>query len=238
MTSTAGLPQIDTAVRRGPNRPLRVLMVDDHAMLRDILAIALGRQPDMEVVGTASSGREALEFLASLRPDVVLLDVSMPDGGGPETAQAIAEMSPEVAVLALSRHEDPAYLRRMMRSGARGYIAKRASLVELLEAIRTVALGRTFVAPNLRGGASEAADVDAEPTPPATRPLSEREEEVLRLIAWGYSSREVADRLGVGVKTVEFYKANGLGKLGLRSRIHLVRHALAESWIGGDDALR
>jgi DNA-binding NarL/FixJ family response regulator len=217
----------------------RVLLADDHAMVREGLAALINAQHDMEVVGHARCGREAVEMAEQLRPHVVLLDVSMPLGGGIEAAEKIHHARPEIRLLALTRHGDQGCLRRMIRAGAHGYLVKRAAGGALIGAIRTVADGGAYVdaalvsvllasATKLPGHAGQ-----ERPQPP----LSEREEQVLRLVAWGKSNKEISTQLGISVKTVECYKAGALDKLKLRGRTDIVRHALAEKWFNEDDDL-
>jgi DNA-binding NarL/FixJ family response regulator len=169
---------------------------------------------------------------------VAVLDVSMPDVGGAEAAEQIHSQCPEVRMLALTRHADQGYLRRMLRAGASGYVVKRAAGEALIGAIRTVAAGGTYVDPSLAGGLLARVIRQPAEGPAGSRgkpALSEREEQVLRLIAWGKSNKEVAAQLGISVKTAEFYKASALDKLQLRSRTDILRHALAEKWLGEDD---
>jgi DNA-binding NarL/FixJ family response regulator len=215
----------------------RILLADDHAVLREGLAMMVGAQPDMHVVALARGGREAVSLAQQLQPDVAVLDVSMPDVGGAEAAEQIRASCPRVRVVALTRHADPAYLRRMLRAGASGYVVKRAAGEALMGAIRAVANGGTYVDPSLAGGLLSRMMKEPDPTDaPRPRPaLSEREEQVLRLIAWGKSNKEVAAQLGISVKTAEFYKASALEKLQLRTRTDILRHALAEKWLGDDD---
>lgn len=220
----------------GPAR-LRVLLADDHAVLREGLRLLVEAQPDMEVVGQAGDGREALRLAAGLRPDLVVMDVSMPGLGGAEATEQLREACPGVRVLALTRHADQGYLRRLLRAGAGGYVLKKSAAEALIGAIRTVAAGGTWIDPLLAGGLVARALGTAEHRPDAERPppgLSEREEQVLRLVAWGQSNKEVAARLGLSVKTVESYKASAQDKLQLRSRTDIVRYALAQHWLSDE----
>lgn len=222
-----------------PPPRLRVLLADDHAILREGLAMMVGGHPDIDVVAQARGGREALQLAGELQPDVLVLDVSMPDLGGPEVAEQLRELCPHTRILALTRHADPGYLRRMLRAGAHGYVVKRAATDTLLGAIRVVADGGSYVDPAVAGAfitrsVAPRPDPQAEPRG-ARQPLSEREEQVLRLIAWGKSNKEVAAQLGISVKTAEFYKASGLEKLRLRTRTDILRYALAEGWLGEED---
>ncbi|UUX95048.1 response regulator transcription factor [Aquabacterium sp. J223] len=218
--------------------PWRVLLADDHAILREGVALLVEQQHDMHVVAQARGGREAVQMAEEHRPDVVVLDVAMPDLAGPEVAEQIRAGSPRSRVLALTRHADQGYLRRMLRAGAAGYVVKRAAADALVTAIRTVAEGGTYVDPSLAGAlvARSVSRHEAVGAVPRTRPpLSEREEQVLRLIAWGKSNKEVAAQLGISVKTAEFYKAAALEKLQIRTRTDILRHALAERWLVEDE---
>jgi two-component system, NarL family, response regulator NreC len=216
----------------------RVLLADDHAMLREGLALLVNSQPDMEVVGQAGGGHEAVELARTLQPDIAVIDVSMPQGGGPEAASAIARETPEVRILGLSRHADQASLRRMLAAGATGYVVKRAAAQDLIGAMRSVLAGGTYVDPALAGGLVARALQPAGALPANTRRaaiLSDREEAVLRQIAWGKSNKEVAAALGISVKTAEGYRANGLEKLKLRTRSDILRYALAQGWLADED---
>lgn len=216
----------------------RVLLADDHAVLREGLAMLVSAQPDMEMVAQASSGREAVTLVGQHLPHVVVVDVSMPDMGGADAAEQIHVQYPAVRLLALTRHADQGYLRRMLNAGASGYVVKRTAADALIGAIRTVAGGGTYVDPSLAGALL--ARVIRQPNDTLKqRPnpqLSEREEQVLRLIAWGKSNKEVAGQLGISVKTAESYKASALDKLQLRTRTDILRYALAERWLSeGED---
>jgi DNA-binding NarL/FixJ family response regulator len=214
---------------------LRVLLADDHAVLRDGLTMLIDAQPDMDVVAQARGGREATRLCAIHAPDVVVLDVSMPDLDGAEAARRIRELSPQARILALTRHAEQGYLRRMLAAGASGYVLKRTAADALIHAIRTVAGGGTYIDPSLIGGlVSRAVGSPVESTDSPRIELSEREEQVLRLIAWGQSNKEVASELGLSVKTVESYKATALQKLQLRSRSDILRYALAQHWLEDD----
>ncbi len=209
-------------------KKIRVLVADDHAVLRAGLRMLINSQSDMEVAAEAADSAEALERVGLLQPDLVLMDITMPGGGGIPVIPAVLKACPKTRVLVLTMHDDPTYLRATMEAGATGYLVKSAADTELLTAIRTVAAGRTFV--NLPGFAPDALTTGqrAEPTGPRDQPspLSEREREVLALVAQGHSNREIADRLGISIKTVETYRARLMEKLELRSRADLVRYAL------------
>ena len=216
---------------------LRILLADDHAVLRDGLRMLIDAQPDMEVVAQADGGREAARLCALHSPDIVVLDVSMPDLDGAEAAERIRAQDPRTRIVALTRHADQGYLRRLLRAGASAYVLKRTAADALIHAIRIVAAGGTYIDPTLVGGlVSLVVGAQDETGDRARRriALTDREEEVLRLIAWGQSNKEVAGKLGLSVKTVESYKATALQKLQLRSRTDILRYALAEHWLSGD----
>jgi DNA-binding NarL/FixJ family response regulator len=216
---------------------LRVLVADDHAVLREGLAMLIDAQPDMGVVAQARGGREATQLAQRFHPDVVVLDISMPDLDGAEAAEQIRADCPGAHVLALTRHADQGYLRRLLRAGATGYVLKKTAGDALIDAIRTVSQGGTYIDASLVGGlvsrALSASETSDEPMRRRAE-LTEREEQVLRLIAWGQSNKEVAAKLGISVKTVESYKATALDKLRLRSRTDILRYALAQKWLSED----
>lgn len=198
---------------------MRILIADDHRVLRTGLRLLLESQPALQVVGEASNGAEALALVQRERPDLVILDLAMPGGSGLEYIRAIAE---HARVLVLTMHDDPAYVRQVMQAGGSGYVLKEAADVELLSAIAAVAAGQTYVYPTLAASLLT-------PEPPRESPtaaLSPRELEVLRLVALGHTNQEAADRLGVGVRTIETYKNRVCEKLGLHTRSELVRYAL------------
>jgi DNA-binding NarL/FixJ family response regulator len=206
---------------------LRVLLADDHAVVRAGLRALIVAEPDLVVVGEAADGEEAVALAVALAPDVLVLDISMPKMHGVAAAERVRAECPRVRAVALSAHEDRGYVLRMLAAGANGYVLKRAAASELVRAIRAVASGGTYLDPAVAGG------VVGPPTgpPPAGIALSEREAEVVRHIARGYSNKEIAARLGVSVKTVETYKARSLEKLGLHGRVELVRYACERGWL-------
>ena len=216
---------------------LRVLLADDHAVLREGLALLIDAQPDMQVVAQARGGREAVRMAEQLHPDVAVLDVSMPDLGGAEAAEQMRQCCPKVRTVALTRHADLGYLRRMLRAGASGYVLKRTAADALIGAIRIVAEGGNYVDPSLAGALVSRTLGGGDNGNSATShgvELSQREEQVLRLVAWGQSNKEIAGALGLSVKTVESYKATALDKLKLRSRTDILRHALGQRWLRED----
>lgn len=209
-----------------------VLLADDHAIVRNGLRSLLAAAPDMAVVGEAEDGATAVAAAGELRPAVVVMDVSMPGAGGVDATDRIRRAWPEVRVLALTAHEDPGYLRKLLAVGATGYLLKRTAADELLRAVRAVAAGGTYLDPSVAG---QVVQEFAAPGRGAakTGELSERELEVLRPLAEGYSNKQIAARLGVSVKTVETYKSRAMEKLGLRSRVELVRYAVEQGWLVG-----
>ena len=210
---------------------IRVLIVDDHAIVRAGLRMLINPQPDMEVVGEVADGHEALRQAREANPDVLTLDLTMPGGGGLKTLEGLRQACPQTRVLVLTMHEDPSYLRAVLAAGGSGYVAKSAVDGELLAAIRSVAQGRTFVTLNLSDSETQhvlgdrATGTASAPRAPVQL-LSPREQEVLKLLAQGYTNQEVGTRLSLSVKTIETHRAHIVDKLGLRSRADLTRYAL------------
>jgi two-component system, NarL family, response regulator NreC len=215
-----------------PPRVIRVLIVDDHAILRSGLRMLLGAQPDMDVVGEASDGAEAARLVEALHPDVVLLDLAMPGTSGLEALRMIKHNTSTTRALILSQYDDESYLRRALEAGASGYVLKRAADVELLSAIRAVARGEVYLEPMLTrlvvNDLFQRGDVATQDRAPT---LSDREREVLQLVALGNTNQQIADRLVLSVKTVETYKARVMEKLGVRGRAALVRYAMEQKLI-------
>ncbi len=206
--------------------PLRLLIADDHAVLRAGLRMLLEREPDMSVVGEAADGSDAVRQARTLRPDVVIMDLSMPVSGGVDATRRIRAELPGVRVLVLSQHDDESYLRSALAAGAAGFALKSAADSELLAAIRAVAGGSVYLHPSLtQTMIDEMLDRRAVAGPAADDPLSEREREVLQLVAQGYANHEIAERLVLSVKTVETYRARIADKTGVRSRAALYRYA-------------
>jgi len=213
---------------------IRILIADDHAVLRAGLRRLIGEQPDMDVVGEAADGEEAVRRTRELRPDVALMDLTMPGLGGLKAIERIRQDCPETRVLVLTMHDVPAYLRSVLAAGGSGYVVKRAADSELLSAIRSVYRGRTVLDPTL---AVQVVQSGLGKRPPvgggdAAPHLSQREQEVLDLVAQGYTNQQIADRLGLSVKTVETYRARLVQKLGLRSRAELLRYAMDTGLFG------
>lgn len=204
---------------------IRILLADDHTVLRAGLRALLAGQGDLEVIGEASDGAEAIRLAQALRPGVVVMDIGMPGVNGIDATARIKRELPGVKVLILSMHDDQGYLRQVLRAGASGYVLKRAADTELLAAIRAAARGEVFLDPAMAKALVE--EVVQPSRPSAAEPvLSDREQDVLRLLAYGYTNQQVADRLCISVKSVETYKARLMEKLGLKGRAELVRYAL------------
>jgi two-component system response regulator NreC len=221
--------QVETGA---PPRKLRILLADDHAVIRQGLKLLVDAQPDMEVIGEAGDGQEAWQRAKEHQPDVVVMDISMPVCNGAEATARLAAECPGVRVLALTFYEDEEYLRQLLQAGASGYLLKRAAAEELTLAIRTVAAGGVYLDPSLAGKVVGGYIGKPAPDGEARRSdLSEREGEVLRLIAWGYSNKEIAAQLHISVKTVETYKTRLMEKLEFHSRVDLVRYALKQGWL-------
>jgi two-component system, NarL family, response regulator NreC len=209
--------------------PIRILIVDDHGVLRAGLKALLSAEPDFEVVQDASNGTDALRLAADLNPDVVLLDMSMPGPNGIEVTRQLKKTLPEIRILILTVHEDEVMLQEAIQAGASGYILKRAVESELIDAIQAVWRGDLYVHPAMTRALLKAISPTTHSVPGSQEELVEaltpREAEVLRLIAQGYTNRQMADQLSISVRTVESHRANLMGKLGLRSRVDLVRYA-------------
>lgn len=208
-------------------KPIAILLVEDHTLVRQALRLLINAQPDMRVVGEASDPASALEQAEALRPNVVLMDITIPEPGGIRTTEEITTRWPEVRVLALTMHEDEAFVRSILAAGGMGYVLKRAADTELVAAIRSVHRGHNFVDPNLSGAMLyEMLSQRSRPRRGTSALLSKRERETLVLVAEGYTNQEVADRLGVSAKTIETYRARLGEKLGLRTRHDIVHYAI------------
>ncbi|MBN9523211.1 response regulator transcription factor [bacterium] len=206
----------------------RVLLADDHAVVREGLKALIGGHPGFEVVGEAADGPAAVALAAELDPDVVVVDVSMPGLNGAEVTARLRQAKPDRKVIALTVHEERGYLRALLEAGAAGYVLKRAAADELVQAIRAVAAGGTYIDPAL---AATVVDPYVGRVGAAAAELSDREAEVVKMIAQGYSNKEIAAKLALSVKTVETYKARSLEKLGVRTRVGLVRYAAERGWL-------
>ena len=209
-------------------KKVRVLIADDHALVRQGIIMLVKAQDDMEVIGDAANGEEAFRLARALRPDVVVMDVSMPIVNGALATERLRAVCPDVRVLALSAYQDDAHINQLMESGAVGYVFKMAVADELTGAIRQVAAGGTYLDPSVEAG--QQADRSARDN--GGMPLSNRESQVLRLAALGNTNREIAAELHLSVKTVEGHKSRLMEKLHLSSRAQLVNYAMERGWLG------
>jgi two-component system response regulator NreC len=211
---------------------VQVLVAEDHQTVREGLKMLIDREVDMQIVGEAADGTEAINKALTLRPQVVVMDLSMPGMSGLNATRKLKEMAPDIHIVALTRHSEGRYLQDLLKAGASGYVLKQSSSEELIRAIRSVVAGNSYLDPAVTGemvkkySAGEAKSFSA-----SSESLSQREEEVLRLIAAGYSNKEIANRLDISVKTVEAHKANSIRKLGLKGRIDIVHYALMQGWL-------
>jgi DNA-binding NarL/FixJ family response regulator len=218
----------------GPRRrdPIRVVLADDHPIVREGLKLLLNAQSDIRVVGEATDGEAACVITSELKPNVLVIDLSMPVLGGAEATERVSRDCPGTRVLALTVHEERVYLSQLLRAGAAGYVLKRSAPMELVHAVRTVAAGGTYIDPSIAStvvegylGGQDRARHDSVAT------LSDRELDVLRRVAMGFSNKEIAAELELSVKTVETYKSRAAEKLGLKTRVDIVRYAAERGWL-------
>jgi DNA-binding NarL/FixJ family response regulator len=204
------------------------VLADDHETVRQGLRLLIDGQPDMEVIGEAGDGGEALRSVEALNPEVAVLDVSMPEMNGLAATRGSALRAPGTAVVALTRYSDDAYVQEMFGAGARAYVLKQSASGELLAAIRAAAQGRQYVDSSLASHEARS----FKPRIGRQQPrITDRETEVLRMMSLGHSNKDIAAALDVSVKTVEVHKANAMRKLGLHGRIDVVRYALLQGWL-------
>jgi len=212
--------------------PIRILLADDHAVLRAGLNLLLNGRADMDVIGEAGDGVELLLLAEKQQPDVILLDLTMPRLGGLEVLPLLRQSVPNTHILILTMHDDESYLRQVLKMGAAGYVLKKAADVELITAIQAVMRGDVYVHPTMTKALLDEMlpkDAHKETEDDLWNTLSTREQEVLHLVALGHTGREIADKLSLSVKTIETYRTRGMEKLGLRNRATLVRFALSHN---------
>jgi len=214
------------------NEKLRIVLAEDHKTVREGIKLLVDAQPDMEVVGEAGDGEAVIALTAELEPDVVLMDISMPVLNGLKATKKLRALYPKIKILTLTRHTDDGYLRQLIGAGANGYVLKQSAPSELINAIRSVGEGNSFLDPSLTqkvmgGYVSKTESLRGE----GRGDVSTRESEVLRLIALGHSNKEIATRLDLSVKTIEAHKANAMRKLGISGRIDIVRYAILQGWM-------
>jgi two-component system response regulator NreC len=212
---------------------IKILIVDDHAIVREGVRMILAKESDLEVVGEAADGQEALDLVKRLQPLVVVMDISMPGMGGIEATQTIRETFPAVQVLALTMHEDETYVFQLLRAGAAGYVLKRAAAQDLVQAVRAAAKGEAFLYPSVARKVVEDYLRRVETGEERERydGLTTREKEILTLIASGSSNQQIAEKLFISIKTVQTHRAHILEKLGLHDRTELVRYAIRKGLI-------
>jgi DNA-binding NarL/FixJ family response regulator len=212
--------------------PFRVLLADDHVTVRHGLRLLIDGQPDMKVIAEASDGAAAVRRALELKPDVVVMDISMPGMNGLVATRTLKQAWPQTAVITLTRHGDDAYLQELLRAGVSGYVLKQSASSELLQAIRVAASGGQYLDSTLTARVTAGfLGREGKRVGKSGAQVSDREAEVLRLIASGYSNKEIAARLDLSVKTVEAHKANAMRKLGLTGRIDIVKYAILQGWL-------
>lgn len=211
--------------------PSRVLMADDHPVVLAGLRALVEADADFQVVGEARDGRTALQLARQLLPDIVVLDISMPEMNGIELATTLLAETPQCRILVLTVHEDRAYLRQLVAAGVAGYLLKRSASEELIRALHAVVAGGMYLDPAIAGKAVGRSTRGTGHAQSGLGNLSARETDVLRLVAGGHSNKEISARLNISVKTVETYKARAMEKLGYRSRVDVVRYAAEQGWL-------
>lgn len=212
---------------------IKVLVADDHAIVREGVRMILAKEKDIEVVGEAEHGQQALDLVETHAPDVVVMDISMPGMGGIEATQKVKERHPRVNVLALTMHEDESYVFQLLRAGASGYVLKRAAAQDLVQAVRAAARGEAFLYPSVARKVVEdyLRRVEVGEERERYDGLTGREKEILTLIAEGLANQEIAQKLYISIKTVQTHRAHILEKLGLHDRTELVRYAIRKGLI-------
>jgi two-component system, NarL family, response regulator NreC len=212
---------------------LTVLIAEDHQTVREGLKLIINSEEDMEVVGEAGNGREAIKMAEHMHPDLILMDISMPELNGLKATAKLKRIAPEIKILALTRHTDDAYLQELLRAGVNGYVLKQSASADLIKAVRTVAAGSCYLDVALTGNVFRRFGEKSSKLRGETRgdSITGRESETLRYIAFGYSNKEIAEKLGISVKTVEAHKAHSMKKLNLESRKDIVRFAILQGWM-------
>jgi two-component system, NarL family, response regulator NreC len=211
---------------------LRIVLAEDHNTVREGIKLLINAQKDMEVVGEAENGNEVIKKVEKLAPDVIVMDISMPELNGLKATKRLKKLNPNVKVLTLTRHTDNAYLQQLLSAGVSGYVLKQSAPAELVRAIRTVFSGKNYLDPALTNKVFK----DYVGGAPSLRGegksgLTDRESDILRLIALGYTNREIGEQMQISVKTVEAHKANAMRKMGMKTRVDIVRYAVLQGWL-------
>ena len=211
---------------------LRILVVEDHLTVREGVKLLVNAQADMEVIGEAGDGEIAIAQAEKLKPDVIVMDISMPNLNGLKATKRLRRNDSDIKILTLTRHTDDGYLQQLLAAGANGYVLKQSAPTELISAIRAVAKGDAYLDPSLTrkvmgGYVNRSSALRGE----NKGELTDRESEVLRLIAFGYSNKDIGEQLELSIKTVEAHKSNAMKKLGISSRIDIVRYAILRDWL-------
>ena len=207
---------------------IRVLIAEDHATVRGAVRALLESEADIEVVGEAADGEQAVAMAKELDPDVILMDIAMPNLNGAQATRRVKSQVPKAKVLVLTRHDDDGYLKRLLEEGADGYVLKQSASSLLMGAIRQVAAGNSFLDPAMTRGVM--AGLAARGSV-GKKSLTSRETSILRLTAWGYSVKEIAVQLDLSLKTVESDKRNAARKLGISTRVEIVKYAIQQGWM-------
>jgi two-component system response regulator NreC len=212
---------------------IRIVIAENHKTVRTGLKMIIDAETDMKVIGEAGDGREAIRLAQELQPDVLIMDISMPELNGLVAAAKLNRIAPAIRILTLTRHSDKAYLHELMQAGISGYVLKQSESEEMLRAIRVVASGGNYLDPAITGNVFSMFTVNQNKQRGEVRgePLSDRESEVLRLIARGYSNKEIAEQLEISIKTIETQKANALRKLNISGRNEIVSYAILQGWL-------
>lgn len=209
---------------------LRILLAEDHKTVREGIKLLVNAQDDMEVIAEAGDGEIAIDLAAELKPDIVVMDISMPELNGLRATRRMRANGLDLKILMLTRHTDDGYLQQLIEAGANGYVLKQSAPNELINAIRAVGSGNSYLDPALTNkvmGSYANVNIRGE----NKNTLTDRESEVLRLIALGYSNKEIAENMSLSVKTIEAHKSNAMQKLGINSRIGIVRYAILQDWL-------
>lgn len=211
---------------------LRIILAEDHETVREGIKLLVNSQADMEVISEVSNGSAALREVLKLKPDIVVMDISMPETNGLKATKIIKREIPEIKILALTRHTDDGYIQQLIRAGANGYVLKQSAPTELIHAIRIVCAGKSYLDPSLTERVMGGYIKQSTALKNASKvQITDRESEVIRLIARGYSNKEIGVRMQISVKTVEAHKSNAMRKLGISSRIDIVRYAILQGWL-------